>query len=112
MNLSVQYQQALINALSLKEEICTQILNLPTNHLTNHVKPNCFTVKSSELTEGTILCAQYYNYRTQYKEISERIRKGSVERLEKIIKNILKEKQYHPTALKHLKTLWEGLNNG
>ena len=103
MSFNKRYLQIMADASCFKSELCLRILELPTNH----IKSNCFTVKSSELGEHTILSAKYYNYHAQYKEISERISRVSVERIEASINSILKEHQYHPIVLKNVKTLWE-----
>jgi hypothetical protein len=101
----VLYKSLLQRADRLKKYLSQQVTSLPDNHL-NYTAANCFIISSSVLERGRCLSPEYYNFRVQYKRISEKIQKAKIENLDSCILSILTDSRYHPTVQQSLASLW------
>lgn len=97
----------------LKNILAEAILNLSKTHgnkdkRTISSSSNCFSIKLSELSFDLKLSALYYNFDEQYKEISKRILKAPLSRIEAVINEVTTASCYHKTVKNAVLCLWEG----
>ena len=101
--------KTLINrAEEFRGKLIRRIEQLPDNQsIKVSGSPRCFTVNFSQLQRNCNLSAKFYDFRVQYQEIIERIKKSRIESLPGLFEKIQSETQYHDEVKKHLLEVWD-----
>lgn len=75
----------------LKQELITQIQELPDNPKINRVaeSPRCFIIMSSDMDNNW--SPEYHDFKTQYEKIVEKIETSTIENVEKLMKLIIED---------------------
>jgi len=94
-----EYLEAMRQFAEVKKTLIESILDLPDNPEITRLDDRCFVMQSSKLLNNW--SAEFYDFKHQYRQVAEELRKATPENLLNRLREILKEKKIRISGTYH-----------